>query len=248
MKSEDRQQLPWPDEDYSLYGSVAAESLGKMQHYIGRVLHRNWALVPQVTHHDDVDVTVLEQARQEWNEQNPERRKSLLSIVMKAVVGVLQEYPRFNSSLSADGETLYFKRYFNIGFALDVPEGLLVPVIKGCDEKSTDAIAAEIEAVSSKAHAHRLSVQEMSGGCFTVSSLGHIGGSAFTPIVNAPEVAILGVSRSKSIFVPDETGNPCLRKFLPLSLSYDHRVINGADAARFCRAMASSLRTFEIES
>jgi pyruvate dehydrogenase E2 component (dihydrolipoamide acetyltransferase) len=248
MKSEDRQQLPWPDEDYSLYGSVDVEPLGKMQHYIGRVLHRNWAQVPQVTHHDDVDVTLLEHARQEWNEQNPKRRKSLLAVVMKAVVGVLKEYPQFNSSLSADGKTLYLKKYFNIGFALDVPEGLLVPVIKGCDEKATDAISSEVEAVSSKAHARRLSVQEMSGGCFTVSSLGQIGGSAFTPIVNAPEVAILGVSRSKRIFVPDEAGNPCLRRFLPLSLTYDHRVINGADAARFCRAMANSLATFEIES
>jgi pyruvate dehydrogenase E2 component (dihydrolipoamide acetyltransferase) len=204
-------------------------------------MHRNWASIPHVTHHDDADVTDFERRRQEWNQAHPERKRSLLPALVKAVVAALQQHPAFNVSLSPDGATLYAKRYFHIGVAVDAPSGLLVPVLRDCDKKSEDQIAEEIARVSEKARGKGLAMTEMSGGCFTISSLGHIGGTGFTPIINAPEVAILGVCRSQQRFVPGAEGRPELRQFLPLSLSYDHRVINGAEAARFTRAVAGWL-------
>jgi len=238
--------LPWPEEDFSVYGGVTAQAMGKTQQYVGRVMHRNWNSIPHVTHHDDADITGFEAQRKAWNAANPDKKRTLLPLLMKASVDVLKQYPQFNSSLSADGSKLYMKDYFNIGFAVDVPNGLLVPVIRNVDQKSIDEIADEIVRVSEKARTKGLSMQEMMGGCFTLSSLGHIGGTVFTPIINAPEVAILGITRTKNRFLPDENGNPVLRQLLPLSLSYDHRVINGADAARFNRAMADWLDNYRF--
>lgn len=238
--------LPWPEEDFSVYGPVEAQAVGKVQHYVGRAMSRNWSMIPHVTHNDDADVTQFEARRKAWNAANPDKKRTLLPVLMKAAVAVLQQYPQFNCSLSADGSTLYKKGYYNIGFAVDVPSGLLVPVVRDCDKKSVDEITEEIVQISEKARTKGLSMAEMSGGCFTLSSLGHIGGTSFSPIINAPEVAILGITRTRSQFLPDADGNPELRQLLPLSLSYDHRVINGADAARFVRATADWLENFEF--
>lgn len=239
--------LPWPEEDYSVYGSVEATAVGKIQHYVGRAMSRNWAMIPHVTHHDNADVTDFEQRRKAWNSDHPDKKRTLLPILMTASVAMLKEYPQFNASLSADGATLYKKNYFNIGFAADVPSGLLVPVVRDCDKKGTDEIAAEVIELSEKARGKGLAMKEMSGGCFTLSSLGHIGGTAFTPIINAPEVAILGITRTQACFLPDADGKPELRQLLPLSLSYDHRVINGADAARFLKSLAAWIESYRFE-
>lgn len=238
--------LPWPEEDFSVYGPVEPQQLGRIQHHVGRVMQRNWTSIPHVTHHDEVDITDFEQRRRAWNGDNPDRKRTLLPVLVKAAVAALQHYPQYNCSLSADGATLYRKQYYHIGFAVDVPGGLLVPVVRDCDRKSLDEIAGEIAALSEKARTKGLAMAEMSGGCFTLSSLGHIGGTAFTPIINAPEVAILGITRTQERFLPDVDGNPALRQRLPLSLSYDHRVINGADAARFVCALGEFLAGFEF--
>ena len=238
--------LPWPEEDFSVYGPVEARKLGRVQHYVGRVMQRNWATIPHVTHHDNADITSFEQRRKQWNSANPERKRTLLPVLVKATVATLQQFPQFNCSLSADGSTLFAKQYFNIGFAVDVPDGLLVPVIRDSDKKDIDEISAEISSISEKARGKGLAMTEMSGGCFTLSSLGHIGGTGFTPVINAPEVAILGICRTQDRFLPDAEGNPVLRQLLPLSLSYDHRVINGAAAAQFVCAIAKFLGDFDF--
>lgn len=243
----DQSTLPWPEEDFTVYGPVEAIPMGRTQHYVGQVMRRNWSSIPHVTHHDDIDITGFEQRRKSWNASNPDRKRTLLPVLLKAVVAALEQYPQFNCSLSADGATLYSKQYYHIGFAVDVPGGLLVPVIRDCDKKAVDEIANEIAALSERARTKGLPMAEMSGGCFTLSSLGHIGGTAFTPIINAPEVAILGITRTRSQFLPDEKGQPVLRQLLPLSLSYDHRVINGADAARFVRAVGEFLQGYEFK-
>ncbi|MDH4041795.1 MAG: 2-oxo acid dehydrogenase subunit E2 [Gammaproteobacteria bacterium] len=241
-------ELPWPVEDFSVYGPVEEQKLGRVQHYVGRVMQRNWTSIPHVTHHDDADITEFGQRRKAWNSAHPDRKITLLPALVKASVAALQSYPQFNSSLSADGATLFRKQYFNIGFAVDVPGGLLVPVLRDCDKKGIGEIAAEIAAISAKARDKGLAMTEMSGGCFSLSSLGHIGGTGFTPIINAPEVAILGITRTRGQFIPGADGKPELRQFLPLSLSYDHRVINGADAARFVSAIAQGLEACDFES
>ncbi len=238
--------MPWPEEDFSVYGAVEKKPVGKIQQYVGRAMSRNWAMIPHVTHHDDADVTLFEQRRKAWNAANPDKKRTLLPVLVKAAVATLKQYPQFNCSLSADGASLYQKDYYHIGFAADVPSGLLVPVIKDCDKKGVDEISAEIVEVAEKARTKGLSMAEMSGGCFTLSSLGHIGGTGFTPIINAPEVAILGITRTQSRFMPNAEGQPELRQMLPLSLSYDHRVINGADAARFVRAFAEWLEGYDF--
>jgi pyruvate dehydrogenase E2 component (dihydrolipoamide acetyltransferase) len=238
--------LPWPEEDFSVYGAVEATPVGRTQNYVGRVMHRNWTSIPHVTHHDDVDITDFELRRKAWNSANPDRKRTLLPVLMKAAVSGLQRYPQYNCSISADGATLYAKQYYHIGFAVDIPGGLLVPVVRDCDKKNLDEIADDISALSEKARGKGLAMTEMSGGCFTLSSLGHIGGTAFTPIINAPEVGILGITRTQDRFLPDEEGAPVLRQLLPLSLSYDHRVINGADAARFVLAIGEFLETFDF--
>ncbi len=244
--SDKQAMLPWPEEDYSVYGAVEKQEMGRIQQYVGRAMERNWNSIPHVTHHDEVDITAFEQRRQAWNSANAERKRRLLPVLVKAAVSALKQYPQYNCSLGADGKTVYAKQYYNIGFAVDVPAGLLVPVVHNSDSKNLDEIAQEIAALSEKARGPGLAMTEMSGGCITISSLGHIGGTAFTPIINAPEVAILGVTRTQARFLPDEEGNPVLHQMLPLSLSYDHRVINGADAARFVRAIGDFLDDFEF--
>lgn len=239
--------LPWPADDLSVYGPVTSAPVGRTQQYVSRAMYRNWALIPHVTHNDDADITDFERRRKEWNAAHPDQKRSLLSGLVKASVAALKQYPRFNSSLSADGATLVTKQYFHIGVAVDVPNGLLVPVLKDCDQQTIDQIGSQVAAISEKARTKGLSMAEMSGGCFTLSSLGHIGGTSFSPIINAPEVAILGICRSRDQFLPDEQGKPVLRQLLPLSLSYDHRVINGADAARFVRAIADWLNEYRFE-
>jgi len=239
--------LPWPSEDFSVYGQVEVRQLNRTQSHVARVMHRNWVSIPHVTHHDDADITGFEQRRKQWNSAHPDKKRTLLPALIKAAVAALQRYPQFNSSLSADAATLSVKQYFHIGIAVDVPNGLLVPVIRDCDKKSIDEISGEIAHISEKARTKGLSMAEMSGGCFTLSSLGHIGGTGFTPVINAPEVAILGICRTQGRFLPDAAGLPVLRQLLPLSLSYDHRVINGADAARFLCAMAESLESFDFQ-
>lgn len=239
--------LPWPAEDFSVYGPVEEKPLGRTQAFVARAMHRNWASIPHVTHNDDVDITEFERRRKSWNSAHPDKKRTLLPALVKASVAVLKEYPQFNTSLNSDGTKLFAKQYYNIGIAVDVPTGLLVPVIRDCDKKSVDEIAEEIAFISEKARTKGLSMQEMSGGCFTLSSLGHIGGTSFSPIINAPEVAILGITRTKSRFVPDANNQPVLKQLLPFSLSYDHRVINGADAARFLRAMADWLGNYEFK-
>jgi pyruvate dehydrogenase E2 component (dihydrolipoamide acetyltransferase) len=238
--------MPWPTEDFSVYGPVESRPVGRVQTFVARAMHRNWVSIPHVTHHDDADVTEFERRRKEWNSANPGDKRTLLPVLVKASVAALQRFPTFNTSISADGATLFFKQYFNIGIAVDVPSGLLVPVLRNCDQKSIDDIAKEIVQISEKARTKGLSLAEMAGGCFTLSSLGHIGGTGFTPIINAPEVAILGICRARGVFLPDAQGQPALRQLLPLSLSYDHRVINGADAARFTRAIAEWLEAYEF--
>jgi pyruvate dehydrogenase E2 component (dihydrolipoamide acetyltransferase) len=238
--------LPWPAEDFSVYGPVEARPVGKIQAYVGRAMHRNWVSIPHVTHHDDADVTQFERRRKAWNAAHPDDKRTLLPVLIKASVAALQQFPKFNCSLSADGATLFAKQYFHIGIAVDVPSGLLVPVLRDCDKKSIGDIAREIAQISEKARTKGLSVAEMSGGCFTLSSLGHIGGTGFSPIINAPEVGILGICRTQERFLPDAEGRPVLAQLLPLSLSYDHRVINGADAARFVRALADWLQGYEF--
>lgn len=238
--------LPWPTEDFSVHGPVEARAVGKIQHYVGRVMQRNWTSIPHVTHNDEADITGFEKRRKEWNAAHPDQKRTLLPAMIKAAVACLQRFPVFNSSLSADGGTLFSKKYYHIGIAVDVPTGLLVPVVKNADQKSLGEIAEEIARTAEKARTKGLPMSEMSGGCFTLSSLGHIGGTSFTPIINAPELAILGITRTQDRFVPDAEGRPVLRQLLPLSLSYDHRVINGADAARFTRAFADALEAFEF--
>lgn len=238
--------LPWPVEDFSAYGPVEARPVGKIQGFVGRAMHRNWVSIPHVSHHDDADVTEFEGRRKTWNAAHPDDKRTLLPVMIKASVAALQQHPTFNCSLSADGATLFAKNYFNIGVAVDVPNGLLVPVIRNCDQKDVDQIAREVVQISGKARTKGLSVAEMAGGCFTLTSLGHIGGTGFTPIINAPEVAILGICRTQDRFVPDASGNPVLKHVLPLSLSYDHRIINGADAARFVRFIADWLGGYQF--
>lgn len=239
--------LPWPADDLSVYGPVTSSPVSRAQQYVARAMYRNWALIPHVTHNDDVDISNFERRRKEWNAAHPDQKRSLLSALVKASVVTLQRYPKFNSSLSADGATLISKQYFHIGIAVDVPNGLLVPVLRDCDQQSIDQIGGQIASISEKAKTKGLSLAEMSGGCFTLSSLGHIGGTSFSPIINAPEVAILGICRSQDRFLPDAEGKPVLRQLLPLSLSYDHRVINGADAARFIRCIADWLEEYRFE-
>ncbi len=247
MNDKPTPMLPWPEEDLSQYGPIEVRKLGRVQQHVGRVMHRNWTSIPHVTHHDDADITNFEHRRKEWNNTHPDQKRTLLPALIKTSVATLQRYPQFNCSLSADGATLYAKNYFHIGIAVDVPSGLLVPVLRDCDKKGIAAIGEEIARISEKARTRGLSMDEMSGGCFTLSSLGHIGGTGFTPIINAPEVAILGICRMQSRLLPDALGNPVVRQLLPLSLSYDHRVINGADAARFVCAISESLEAFEFQ-
>jgi pyruvate dehydrogenase E2 component (dihydrolipoamide acetyltransferase) len=235
-------ELPgWPQVDFASFGEIESKPLTRIQKLTGSYLTRNWTMIPHVTHNDEADITQLEAVREELAARNADVKISPLLFLMKAVVGALRQFPQFNASLDATSTNVIYKKYFHVGVAVDTPMGLLVAVIRDCDKKSMVELAREVATVSKKAREKGLSMTEMSGGCFTISSLGGIGGTSFTPIINAPEVAILGVCRSQwkpARAVDDSTS---WRLMLPLSLSYDHRLINGADAARFARHIANLL-------
>jgi pyruvate dehydrogenase E2 component (dihydrolipoamide acetyltransferase) len=234
--------LPWPKIDFAKFGEIETRELSRIQKISGANLARNWAMIPHVTQHDDADITDLEELRVALNKENEKAgiKLTMLAFLMKASVAALQKYPNFNSSLDASGENLTLKKYFHIGFAADTPNGLVVPVVRDCDKKGVLQIAQETTELAKKARDGKLGPADMQGGCFSISSLGGIGGTKFTPIVNAPEVAILGVS--KSAIRPVWDGKQFApRLILPLSLSYDHRVIDGAAAARFTAYLAQLL-------
>ena len=233
---------PWPHVDFAAFGEIETKPLSRVQKLVGGFLARNWVMIPHVTHHEEADITGLDAAREQFSAQAG-AKITPLAFMVKAAVAALQTYPQFNASLDASGSNLILKKYFHIGIAVDTPAGLLVPVIRNADQKDLASIANEIAELSTLARTKGLPLDRMSGGCFTISSLGSIGGTAFTPIINAPEVAIMGVTRSfqKPVNVD---GRLEWRTMLPLSLSYDHRVINGADAARFCLEFARRVGEF----
>lgn len=236
--------LPWPKVDFSKFGEIEELPLTKIQKVSGANLHRNWVMIPHVTEFDESDITDLEAFRKQQNAESEKKKLGVkitpLVFIMKAVASALAAYPRFNSSLSEDAQTLIIKKYINIGVAVDTPNGLVVPVIKDVNKKGIMELSVELGEISKKARDGKLTGADMSGGCFTISSLGGIGTTSFTPIVNAPEVGILGVSRSA--MKPVWNGKEFTpRLMMPLSLSFDHRVIDGADGARFLSHIVSSL-------
>ena len=224
--------LPWPKVDFAKFGAVERKELSRIKKISGANLHRNWVMIPHVTNNDEADITELEAFRVSTNKENEKSgvKVTMLAFVIKAVVAALKKFPEFNASL--DGDTLVYKQYFHIGFAADTPNGLVVPVLKDADKKGILQISAEMSELAKKARDGKLGAADMQGGCMSISSLGGIGGTHFTPIINAPEVAILGLSKGQMKPVWD--GKQFIpRLTLPLSLSYDHRVIDGAAAARF---------------
>lgn len=232
-----------PEIDFSQFGEIEVKPLGRIKKWTAKNLHRNWVTIPHVTQFDDADITDLEVFRQENKQLAEESGVKLtpLAFIIKAVVSGLKTFPQFNASLSASGTDLIFKKYFNIGVAVDTPEGLVVPVLKEVDTKGLFEIAKELSVLSALAREGKLKTDQMQGNCFSITSLGGIGGTAFTPIINAPDVAILGISKAQikpvyedNRFVP--------RRMLPLSLSYDHRVIDGAEAARFITHISEQLK------
>ncbi len=235
--------LPWPKVDFAKFGAVEHKDLSRIKKISGANLHRNWVMIPHVTNNDEADITDLEALRVTLNKEHEKAgvKFTMLAFIIKACVAALKKFPEFNASL--DGDSLVFKQYVHIGFAADTPNGLVVPVIKDADKKGLIDIAKEMSELSLKAREGKLKPAEMSGGCFSISSLGGIGGTHFTPIINAPELAILGVSKSKMQPVWDgKAFQP--RLMMPLSLSYDHRVIDGAAAARFNAFLSSVLADF----
>ncbi len=230
--------LPWPKVDFAKFGEIESEPLSRIKKISGANLARNWAMIPHVTQFDLADITEMEAFRKNLGAENKDLKITPLVFQIKAVVAALKAFPQFNASL--DGDNLVLKKYFHIGIAVDTPDGLVVPVLRNCDQKGLLELATELGEISKKARDKKLGPADMSGGCFSISSLGGIGGTSFTPIINAPEVAILGVS--KAAMQPVWNGasfEP--RLMLPLSLSYDHRVIDGAAAARFSRFLAQQL-------
>ena len=236
------QVAPLPEIDFAKWGEVESRALTKINKLTGQFLHRNWVTIPHVTQFDEADITDMEAMRKAMVAEYKPKGIGITPLVflMKAVVRAMQEYPRFNSSLDASGENLVFKKYFNIGIAVDTPDGLVVPVVQDVDKKGLVDLAIELGEISARARDKKLKPSDMQGGCITISSLGGIGGTKFTPIVNAPEVAILGVSRSK--MQPVWNGKEFTpRLMLPLALSYDHRVIDGADGVRFTTYLSQIL-------
>lgn len=232
--------LPWPKVDFAKFGVVESQPLSRIKKISGANLARNWAMIPHVTQFEQADITEMEAFRKKMGEENPNQKITPLVFLIKAAVAALKAFPSFNASLDDTGENLIFKRYFHIGIAVDTPDGLVVPVIRDADQKGLLQLAAELGEISKKARDKKLSGADMQGGCFSISSLGGIGGTSFTPIINAPEVAIMGVSKSEMKPVWNgATFEP--RLMLPLSLSYDHRVIDGAEAARFATFFARQL-------
>jgi pyruvate dehydrogenase E2 component (dihydrolipoamide acetyltransferase) len=235
--------LPWPTVDFTKFGPVERKDLSRIKKLSGANLHRNWVMIPHVTNNDDADITELEAFRVSTNKENEKSgvKVTMLAFVIKAVVAALKKFPEFNTSL--DGDQLVYKQYFHIGFAADTPNGLVVPVLRDADKKGVLQISAEMGELAKKARDGKLGPADMTGGCFSISSLGGIGGTHFTPIINAPEVAILGLS--KSAMKPVWDGKAFVpRLTLPLSLSYDHRVIDGASAARFNAYLGQVLADF----
>jgi pyruvate dehydrogenase E2 component (dihydrolipoamide acetyltransferase) len=235
--------LPWPKVDFAKFGPIETKALSRIKKISGQNLARNWVMIPHVTQFDEADITELEALRVQLNKEHERAgvKFTMLAFLIKASVAALKRFPDFNASL--DGDNLVYKQYYNIGFAADTPNGLVVPVVKGADQKGLVAIAKEMADLSAKAREGKLGPADMQGGCFSISSLGGIGGTAFTPIVNAPEVAILGVSKGATKPVWD--GKAFAPKLmLPLSLSYDHRVIDGAQAARFTAYLTQVLADF----
>jgi len=235
--------LPWPKIDFAKFGPIDPQPLSRIKKISGANLHRNWVMIPHVTNNEDADITDLEAFRVQLNKENEKSgvKVTMLAFLIKACVSALKKHPSFNASL--DGDNLVYKQYFNVGFAADTPNGLVVPVIKNADKKGLFEIAQEMSELAKAARDGKLKPDQMQGGCFSISSLGGIGGTYFTPIINAPEVGILGVCRSSikpvwdgKQFVP--------RLILPLSLSYDHRVVDGAEAARFNAHLAQVLADF----
>jgi len=226
--------LPWPSLDFSKFGETELQPLSRIKKISGPNLHRNWVMIPHVTQFDDADITELEEFRKSANESLAKSgvKLTMLAFVIKASVSALKKFPAFNASLDANGENLILKHYYHIGFAADTPNGLVVPVVKNADKKGIAEIAKEMAELSAQARDGKLKPADMQGASFTISSLGGIGGTKFTPIINAPEVAILGLS--KSAIQPVWDGKQFApRLIMPLSLSYDHRVIDGAMGARF---------------
>ncbi|MES2205817.1 MAG: dihydrolipoyllysine-residue acetyltransferase [Pseudomonadota bacterium] len=235
--------LPWPKVDFAKFGAVEVQPLSRIKKISGANLWRNWVMIPHVTQFDDADITDLEAFRVQINQEQAKQgtKLTMLAFLMKACVAALKKFPEFNSSL--DGDQLVLKKYYHIGFAADTPQGLVVPVIRDADQKGVAQLAKEMGEMAAQARDGKLKPTDMQGGTFTISSLGGIGGTAFTPIVNAPEVAILGVSRSQTKPVWDgKQFQP--RLMLPLSLSYDHRVVDGASGARFASYIATVLADY----
>jgi pyruvate dehydrogenase E2 component (dihydrolipoamide acetyltransferase) len=235
--------LPWPRVDFARFGPVESRPLSRIKKIAGANLARNWVMIPHVTQFDEADITDLEAFRVALNRDGEKEgaKVTLLAFLVKACVAALRRFPEFNASL--DGDALVLKRYFHIGFAADTPSGLVVPVVRDADQKGVLEIARELGALAARAREGKLAPADMQGGCFSISSLGGIGGTAFTPIINAPEVAILGVSRSA--LKPVWDGHQFApRLLLPLSLSYDHRVIDGAAGARFIAYLGQLLADF----
>ncbi|TAF99250.1 MAG: dihydrolipoyllysine-residue acetyltransferase [Burkholderiales bacterium] len=235
--------LPWPKVDFAKFGAIETKPLSRIKKISGANLHRNWVMIPHVTNHDEADITELEAFRVKLNEENAKAgiKVTMLAFMIKAAVMALKKFPDFNASL--DGENLIVKNYFTIGFAADTPNGLVVPVIKNADTKGVFEISKEMGELAGKAREGKLGPADMQGGCFSISSLGGIGGTYFTPIINAPEVAIMGVCKSE--MKPKWNGKEFEpRLMLPLSLSWDHRVIDGASAARFNVYFAALLSDF----
>ena len=236
------QVLDMPVFDFAKYGAVESKPLSRIKKISGANLHRNWVTIPHVTQFDEADITEMEAFRKELGAEYAKQSIKITPLVflLKGVVAALQKFPEFNASLDATGENLILKQYFHIGVAVDTPDGLMVPVLRNVDQKGLVQLAQELAEISAKARDKKITAADMQGGCFSISSLGGIGGTAFTPIINAPEVAILGVSRSsmKPVY---QDGQFVPRLMLPLSLSYDHRVIDGALAARFTSYLAKVL-------
>jgi pyruvate dehydrogenase E2 component (dihydrolipoamide acetyltransferase) len=235
--------LPWPKVDFTKFGDVERKDMSRIKKISGANLHRNWVMIPHVCNHDDADITELENFRVSMNKENEKAgiKITMLAFLIKASVAALKKFPEFNASL--DGDQLVLKKYFNIAFAADTPNGLVVPVIRNADQKGVVQISQEMGELAKKARDGKLSPADMQGACFTISSLGGIGGRYFTPIINAPEVAILGVCKSQTEPVWDgKAFQP--RLVLPLSLSWDHRVIDGAAAARFNAYLGQILGDF----
>lgn len=234
---------PLPDVDFSAFGEVEEVAVSRIQKLTSDFLSRNWITIPHVTHHDEVDITELEALRKRLAADGI--KVTPLAFQAKALVSALRAFPQFNASLDSSGTRLILKKYFHIGVAIDTPKGLLVGVVRDCDKKSVAEIAADIVSLAERARTKGLPMSDMQGGCMTISALGGVGGKAFTPIINAPEVAILGVTRAD--WKPKRAADDSIdwRMMLPLDLSYDHRVINGADAARFVHHVAEQMEHAE---